>query len=597
MVNIQSKTDCCGCKSCGDACSQHAISFCTDNEGFWYPKVDEIKCTNCHVCERVCPIIRINELKKNDLSIPVCYAAEHKNLEVVFDSTSGGLFSAMAETIYKNGGYVGGAVFNDDFSVAHFISNDKKDLPRLRSSKYLQSDLTGFYRQVKVLLQEGNTVLVCGTPCQMAALRAFLNKGYDNLIILDFVCRGVNSPKVWKKYLESLEERYNSKVVYSKAKSKEFGWRKLTQKVVLENGKSIYETYEKSDFTKGYLNTNVFCRPSCYHCKFKGYPRIADITLGDFWGIKRKDPTFDKDLGTSLVIINSKKGETFFDRIKQRIKYIAIDFESAKNGNNCLNKSIAPPKVNRSDFFRDLDTYSFDVVAEKYIRPFDNTFKKKIRNLLHFGYRFIKTTQLRPFPIFRFFKYNSLKDIYKGDVIITAPYTIIKKEKGAKIKKKGVTRLGCKRFKSSKQETRLLLEKGSTLSLNGNIIIGYGADIEILKGGILKIGDGVTMNIGTTIVCKDRVEIGNNTMIGRHVTIRDNNGAHYLNRSGYKNSRPVIIGDKVWLCEQSTVMPGVQIDDSAIVSALSFVIGPVKKNTVVSGNPAHVVDEDILWKC
>ena len=233
MVNIADKAMCCGCNACGDVCAHDAITFKTDIEGFWYPEVDKSKCTDCRLCEKVCPIINIDTLKKNDLKQSICYVAEHKDIEVVFDSTSGGLFSALADIMYRNKGYVGGAIFNEDFSVRQYISPDKKDLIKLRSSKYLQSNFTGFYKQLRDLLKKEENVLVCGSPCQMAALRSFLRKDYENLIIVDFVCRGTNSPKVWRKYLDTFEERYGSPVVYCKAKSKEYGWRNLTQKVVL----------------------------------------------------------------------------------------------------------------------------------------------------------------------------------------------------------------------------------------------------------------------------------------------------------------------------------------------------------------------------
>lgn len=596
MINFLNKIDCCGCNACGDVCAHNAIFFSADNEGFWYPKVDMQKCTDCHLCEKVCPIINVKELKKNDLPQSICYAAEHKNLEIVFDSTSGGLFSALADIMYKSGGYVGGAVFNDDFSVSHYISNNKKDLPRLRSSKYLQSHLDGFYKQVRDLLKAGERVLVCGSPCQMAALRAFLHKDYDNLIIADYICRGINSPKVWRKYLDSFEERYGSKVVYCKAKSKEYGWRNLTQKIILANGKAYYETKDQSNFTKGYLQTGVYCRPSCYDCKFKGYPRISDITLADFWGVEKVNTSMEKNLGTSLVMINSKKGQLYFEEVKKRINYVPVPFDSIEAGNRSLNLSVDPPKVNREEFFKDLDKMTFLQIAEKYILMGKKGKKAIVKEILG-KIRFIqKQTRHNPKALYQLFKYNSLCEIVNGNYLLPTPYCTIEIKKGAKIIKNGILILGSKKIKKSKLETRLLVDAGATLKYDGNVTIGYGSDIEVFPNATLSFGSGVSTNIEATIICGERIEIGKNTMLGRHVTIRDNNGGHYMNRSGYKNSRPVIIGDKVWLTEQCTIMPGVTIGDSAIVGAQSYVVGPVKKNTVVSGNPAQVVDEDILWK-
>lgn len=596
MISVLNKVECCGCNACGDACPKQAITFKTDNEGFWYPEVDMEKCIYCGLCEKVCPIINVKELKKNDLPESICYAAEHKNLEVVFDSTSGGLFSALADIMYKSNGYVGGAVFNEDFkSVRQFISNDKKDLPRLRSSKYLQSSLEGFYSQVRDLLKAGEEVLVCGSPCQMAALRSFLRKDYENLIIADYICRGINSPKVWRKYLDSYEERYGSKVVYCKAKSKEYGWRNLTQKVILANGKAYYETKDQSNFTKGYLQTGVYCRPSCYDCKFKGYPRIADITLADFWGIENVNRSMEKNLGTSLVMINSKKGEAYFEQVKKRINYVEVPFNSIEAGNRSLNLSVDPPKVSREEFFADLDKMSFLQIADKYIK---NRLGKKalIKKCLGYVRTVLKTTQMRPVALWQFIKYNTISEIAHANVLIPAPYCTIEIEKGAKVIKKGISILGSKKFKNSKLETRLLVNKGATLEFKGRTIIGYGSDIEVFTNAMLSFGGGGATNIGTTIICGDRIEIGKNTMLGRHITIRDNNGSHYMNRQGYKNTRPVIIGDKVWLTEQCTVMPGVKIGDGAIVGALSLVIKNVPPYTLASGHPAEVIDEEILWK-
>ena len=597
MIYVNDKKTCCGCNACGDACPKGAIIFQTDIEGFWYPKVDKEKCIDCGLCEKVCPIINIKELKKNDLPQSTCYAAEHKNMEVIFDSTSGGLFSALADIMYRNNGYVGGAVFNEDFSVRHYISNDKHDLPQLRSSKYLQSNMNGFYNQVKQLLMANEQVLVCGTPCQMTALRSFLRKDYENLIIVDFICRGINSPKVWQKYLDSFEERYGSKVVYCKAKSKEYGWRNLTQKVILANGKHCYETKDQSNFTKGYLQTGVYCRPSCYDCKFKGYPRISDITLADFWGIENVDQSMEKDLGTSLVMINSKKGQNYFEKIKPRINYVPVSFESIEAGNQALKKPLQSPKVDRKKFFEDLQSMTFLNIADKYVAAENKkSLKFQIKQLLKGPFQLCRLAISSPSVLINTLKCNSIRDIVKGLCIMPLPHCVVQFDKGSIINRNGSMTLGCSIFRRSKLETRLLVSRGGILDINGSVAIGYGSDIEVFNGGQLIFEGNNATNIACTIICGEKIQIGKDVMIGRNVTIRDNNGNHFINRAGYKNTRPVIVGDKVWLCEGCTIMPGVKIGDGAIVGAKAFVTSNVPAHSMVSGNPAVVVDEDVLWK-
>ena len=596
MIHIQNKTDCCGCNACGDICPKNAITFRTDPEGFWYPEVDPCKCIECGLCEKVCPVLNVKELKKNDLAEPVCYAAEHRNLEVIFDSTSGGVFSAMAEILYRSGGYVGGAVFNEDFSVSHYISADKGDLPRLRSSKYLQSSLEGFYARVGALVKAGEQVLVCGTPCQMAALRAFLGKDYDNLLIADFICRGINSPKVWQKYLKSFEERYGSPVVYAKAKSKEYGWRNLTQKVILADGRHLYETLEQSNFTKGYLRTNVYCRPSCYDCKFKGFPRIADITLADFWGIEKVDRSMEKNLGTSLVLLNSQKGVRFFERFKARLHCFPVAFDSILAGNPALTRPLDPPRVDRDQFFRDLDAMSFTQLADKYIDTPPSGTKYRLKMFLKRCYR-MADTLLRPSTAtIKTLRHSKLRDIFRGDYLLVGRHAATDVAKSATLDVHGTFWFGARRIKGSKLESRLLVEDGATLATEGPVKLFYGADIEVFRGAKLVLKGGIAANTGFTVVCGDSIEIGKDVQIGRGVTIRDNHGGHYLNRAGFKDTRPVVIGDKVWLCEGCTIMPGVKVGEGAIVGAHAFVTTNVPAHAMVSGNPAVVVDEDILWK-
>ena len=298
MIKVSRKEECCGCNACGDVCPKRAISFMTDNEGFWYPIVDESKCISCNLCERICPCIGSNSPKEH-YTEPECYVAEHKSVEVLFSSTSGGVFSALADVMYNDKGYVGGAIHNSDFSVSHYISNDKADLPKIRRSKDLQSNAEGFYKCVQNILNSGEKVLVCGLPCQMAGLQNFLQKDYDNLITVDLLCAGVNSPKVWRKYLDYIEDIVGSKIVWTENKSKEYGWNNLTQKFLFENGDEYFDTRKTSLFTQGYIESHLYCRPSCYECKFKGFPRLSDISLGDYWGIERHSKNYCSNMGTS----------------------------------------------------------------------------------------------------------------------------------------------------------------------------------------------------------------------------------------------------------------------------------------------------------
>ena len=614
MINIQNKVDCCGCNACGDVCSKNAISFKTDYEGFWYPEVDMEKCVDCGLCEKVCPIINVDILKKNDFKEPICYAAIHKNYEVRFDSTSGGLFSAFAEKFYRDKGYVGGAIIAEDRSIKQFISPDKSDLPKLRSSKYTQSNFEGFFRQVRDLLRNGEKVVVCGGPCQMSALRAFLGyKDFENLLILDYVCHGINSPLIGRKNREWLEKKHQSKVVYSKAKNKELGWRNLTSKTIFANGDIEYQTKESNRFTHGYLITGAFCRPSCYDCKFKGFPRIADISLADFWGIEKVkgvDKSLDDNIGTSLVLINSEKGKRFFEEIKPKLKFVELPYQTALEGNKSLIESLPKPKIDREKFFEDVNAMPFDELADKYF-PDPRERHKSLKTRLKSTLMVIKRVLLDPSPWaikskIQFLKYNFFRKNIKSDVLNGAyfrpsSYSVLNISKNATIRLKAPFVIGNKRIKGSQLETRLLIEEGANVEIGSTFGIMYGSDVEIFKNAIFKVAEsefatnGGT-NINFTMICANSIEIGYNVMMGRNVTIRDNNGGHYLSMQGYKESQPVKIGNHVWLCEGCTIMPGAKIGDGAIVGAGSVVYGKVPPNSLVSGNPAKVVQTNTFWK-
>lgn len=614
MINIIiDKSKCCGCNACGDVCAKQAITFKTDIEGFWYPEVNKDLCNDCGLCEKACPIINIKDLKKNDYPKPAkTIAAVNKNMRVRWNSTSGGAYTALAESMLEQGGYISGAIYNDGFTGVHnYVSNNPEDLEKLRSSKYLQSNAEGLFKEIKQLLVKGEKVLACGTPCQMTALRSFLRKDYDNLIIVDFICRGVNSPKVYRAYLDSLEKKFGSKVVYVKAKNKELGWRNLTRKVTFENGQSYYGVSMEDDFRRGY-HTNVFCRPSCYNCQFKGFPRIADITIADYWGIEKVDKNLDMNIGTSMMLLNSKKGIAFFENVKDKLEYRETEFESILGGNIALRKSIEPAKIDRESFFKDLDEYDFDYVTAKYY-PLSSKKKESItpRLIVRKCFRTIKgivskgfQVVCNPLSFVNTYRINHRTNTnVDGGKITVEPNVVLDIHPTAKINVKADLVLGRSEIKGFHYPTALKMDAGTELSILGGPLTRYGnspyflrsgACIEIVNNGKLTIGQGAC-NVNLTIMCAKEITIGNGVRIGRNVSIRDYNGIHVIINDTYKNYSPVHIEDHCWLCTGCTIMPGVTIGEGSVVAANSVVTKNVPPHSLVAGSPAKVIKENIEW--
>lgn len=378
MIEITDKKSCMGCGSCTEICPVDCIPLFKDEEGFLYPKIDYDVCISCPLCDRVCPITDklpedakvIPFIEKADLPRyiePLVYASYSKNHDIRVDSTSGGIFSELALKMFNEGGYVGGAVYNHDLSVSHILTNDSEKLIDIRSSKYVLSSTDKLYPDVKERLRNGDQVLVCGAPCQIVGLYAFLKKDYPNLLTCDFVCKGVNSPLVFEKYIKWLEDKYQSKAVKIKAKDKTEGWHKFSMRVEFENGKSYVKNRYKDPFFVGYLQTELFTMPACFSCQFKGVSQKSDITLADFWGIETIDKSMDQDLGTSLVILNSDKGVKYFESISESIVSKQFTMADALPGNTAIYSSEkeGDPEL-RKEFYRDLEKRSFDFMIKKY---------------------------------------------------------------------------------------------------------------------------------------------------------------------------------------------------------------------------------------
>lgn len=369
MIKIENKSECCGCTSCYSICPVQAIQMIEDGEGFRYPKVDKTKCINCGLCKKVCPILNKKE-KKNE---PKAYACINKNEEIRKNSSSGGIFSLIAETILDMGGVVFGAQFDSELNVVHSYTENKEELHRYRGSKYVQSIVGDSYKKVKEYLEKGKYVFFTGTPCQVEGLYVFLQKDYNKLYTQDIICHGVPSPKVWHKYKDALEKEHKSKIKTMNFRDKSNSWKSYCLNYEFENNDFYKEINLKSNYMIAFLK-DLSIRESCYICKFKSKNRKSDITLADFWGIQNLNPDMDDDKGTSLVMVNSQKGITLFEKIKENIIYKETNFEEAIKYNPSMTCSPQIPE-SREFFFKDLDTMNFDELVDKY-KPKENLLKR-----------------------------------------------------------------------------------------------------------------------------------------------------------------------------------------------------------------------------
>lgn len=361
------KEACTGCKSCENICPAQAITMESDKEGFWYPSLNQGICRQCGACVNACPVLHALQptgaFRKSDFEktkkISI-YAAWSLDEEIRYHSTSGGIFSEAALSMLSDGGYVCGAVYGEDCMVKHAIINGKKDLAKLRQSKYVQSDMGHIYHEIGDLLKQGEKLLFCGTPCQCAGLFRYCIEcgvGTGNLYLMDFICRGANSPKVYRKFLDELEARYRSKAKRVWFKNKTYGWNRFSTKIEFENGDAYLQDRYHDAYIRGYIEENLFMRPSCAECRFKGFHRFSDLMLADFWGVRLGDASQDADGGISLVAVCTEKGRTLWDSMSSRIYKEEKGLQEAIPGNVCFYHS-APQGIGRKQFMEDLDKMS-----------------------------------------------------------------------------------------------------------------------------------------------------------------------------------------------------------------------------------------------
>lgn len=390
MIQLQKKSDCVGCEACVQRCPKRCIAMQEDVEGFLYPKIDTEKCIDCGLCERVCPVIHQGEPRKP----LVAYAAKNQDESVRLNSSSGGIFTALAEHVIAQGGVVFGACIDARGKVFHDFTESCEGIAAFRGSKYVQSHIGNAFLNVEKFLKEGRMVLFSGTPCQVAALHLFLRKGFDRLITVDFICHGVPSPGVFRRYLSELKGEFIS-IDKEKEHEVEFknilfrdkvkGWKEFSlsldfSKDQFRSKKTFSETLRQNIFLKGFL-ADLYLRPSCYHCPAKQFKSGSDLTIGDYWGIQQAHPGLDDDKGVSAVLVNTDKGAAILQTVHQLSLYDST-FEKVVKCNPALIKS-AQETTKRDLFFELLNQRKIsDVVTQLTHVSILGRIRRKVLQLL-----------------------------------------------------------------------------------------------------------------------------------------------------------------------------------------------------------------------
>lgn len=357
MINIQDKSKCCGCRACSEVCPKNIIYFRQDDEGFAYPEVDKENCIDCGLCNKVCPFENTNT--KQCFNDPRVYATyDNANRS---GSSSGGIFYALAKYVIEvKGGWVYGAAFEDHFQLRHIGVDSVKDLERLRGSKYVQSDTNHCFSSIKKLLDKGTFVMFCGTPCQVAGLKGYLHKLYNNLLLADLVCHGVPPQSLFDQHVRYMERKYHSELVaYHFRKNDGWGGCEICD---FANNKHIeVDGYDMSPYLHSFMESFTY-RESCYQCPFAKVPRQGDITLADFWGVNLFFPKMDFKKGVSMVLMNTKLGLEIWEKIENQL---VCEMSNLKDGAaynpNLLKSSIRPKE--RDIVFRKLEEKGYDYMV------------------------------------------------------------------------------------------------------------------------------------------------------------------------------------------------------------------------------------------
>ena len=361
MYVFPKKDQCSGCTACMHSCPTDAITMECDVEGFKYPIIDDQRCIDCGICRRICPFNNAYDVSSN-FKVPLVYAVKNKDEQCRLTSSSGGIFPALAQSVIDKNGVVYGVAFDEHFNVKHMKGETEEEILKFKGSKYVQSDLGNIFGDIQGELSSGRYVLFSGTPCQVAGLKAFLNKAHHRLILVDLVCAGAPSPRIWSEYLKLLQETTKSKLTEINLRDKSGGWRDSRTNAYFENKDHLYRDQLLDSF-RSIFSGHAALRPSCYRCIFANFRRPGDITIGDFWGIEKCKPHFDDDKGVSLVLLNTEQGQRIFEEIGDQLLYEVSSVDDAMQRNL---QRPTPPSPKREQFWLEFESKGYKYVARKY---------------------------------------------------------------------------------------------------------------------------------------------------------------------------------------------------------------------------------------
>lgn len=349
------KAECTGCGACVSICPKKAITMRPDEEGFLYPAVDASLCIGCDLCEKRCPAETVPPEGRYQ-----AYGAQHVDASVRAQSSSGGIFTALARAMFQKGGVVFGAAFDEALRVEHVGALDETELAAMRGSKYVQSDAAEAIGNAASLLARGIPVLFSGTPCQIAGLLAKVPQGdRDKLLTVDIVCHGVPSPGVFASYLRELERQEGQRVTAYAFRDKRLGWKNFSAVATFEDGTQRSGTQTDEPFLYGFLQ-NLYLRPSCTRCEgLRGKRHLADITLADLWGAQDVCPKRDDDTGLTLLLINTPHGKRALSEIADQVATFPVDPKALLRYNPSLERPVAAHEKRRA-FFRIYQSHGFD---------------------------------------------------------------------------------------------------------------------------------------------------------------------------------------------------------------------------------------------